>query len=82
MRIRSCLPAGYPFPVLALLLASAGAIATERGQTGIKGDPAAVADAKAMVETMGGRAIWSITDGEFQCGSDEPPEISLFAPPD
>ena len=47
------------FPVIALLLAFAGAGATERGETGIKGDPAAIADAKAMVETMGGQAIWS-----------------------
>jgi hypothetical protein len=59
MRIRSCFPAGHLFPVLALLLAFAHAGATERIATGIKGDPSAIADAKAMVETMGGQAIWS-----------------------
>ncbi len=29
------------------------------GNTGLRGDPLAIADAKAMVETMGGGAIWA-----------------------
>jgi len=39
-----------------LLFAAKGSFADER--TGLRGDPAAIEDAKAMVETMGGLAIW------------------------
>jgi uncharacterized protein with GYD domain len=32
---------------------------TQQEKTGVRGDPAAVAEAKAMLETMGGTAIWA-----------------------
>ena len=34
------------------------AVFAQELSTGLRGDPAAIADAKAMVETMGGAAIW------------------------
>jgi hypothetical protein len=39
-----------------LLVAAPDTVADE--QIGLRGDPAAIADARAMVETMGGAAIW------------------------
>lgn len=42
--------------VLLVVAASMNAAADE--QTGLRGDPAAIAHARAMVETMGGLAIW------------------------
>jgi hypothetical protein len=39
-----------------LLFSALDTLADE--QTGLRGDPAAIADAKAMVETMGGLDIW------------------------
>jgi hypothetical protein len=43
--------------LLVLLYASAQTTTAEEG-LGLRGDPAAIADAKAMVEAMGGVAIW------------------------
>jgi len=40
--------------ILAALLAAAGPALAD----GLRGDPAAIAEARAMVETMGGAAIW------------------------
>lgn len=44
-------------PVLALLLLPVALDAEE--STGLRGDPAAIAEAEAMVEAMGGKEIWS-----------------------
>ena len=43
-----------------LLVASTGSFGEE--QTGLRGDPAAIVEAKAMVEAMGGLAIWRDTE--------------------
>ena len=45
----------------ALLLAAAPSVVADE-QIGLQGDPAAIADARAMVETMGGIAIWRDTE--------------------
>ena len=49
-------------------LADNAAVTTEppdpqRGSTGLRGDAAAIADAEAMVDTMGGMAVWAKTKG-------------------
>ena len=48
----------YPGTLAVFLLLAGTMDATADEQTGLRGDPAAVADARAMVETMGGLAIW------------------------
>jgi len=46
--------------VLALAaVPAAGARAADAARAGLRGDPAAIADARAMVEAMGGSAIWA-----------------------
>lgn len=55
-----------PFPVSwsvvllgGLLVTGHGVPVTAQQQRGLRGDPAAIAEAAAMVEAMGGQAIWS-----------------------
>lgn len=51
----------YVLGLLGLLLCrvlSSAAPVEAQASTGLRGDPAAIADAKAMVETLGGLAIW------------------------
>lgn len=47
--------------MLPIFIATVAASPTDRvsAQSGLRGDPAAIADAEAMVEVMGGKAIWS-----------------------
>jgi hypothetical protein len=40
------------------VVTQASAQATNQGTAGLRGDPAAIADAEAMVESMGGLSIW------------------------
>ena len=48
----------YAFLILAALCMWQAGIAQD-SKTGVRGDPAAIAEAEAMVETMGGMAIWA-----------------------
>ena len=60
---------------------------TQQEKTGVRGDPAAVAEAKAMVETMGGMIIAVYENGITRYemislkGSDQVPDLSLFKAP-
>ena len=47
------------YSTFAIALMLFGGIAQAQGGDGLKGDPAAIADARAMVETMGGLEIWA-----------------------
>lgn len=58
MRPRSGFEDGPPRAALALLLAFASSGATGQDETGLRGEPAAIEDAKAMVGAMGGLATW------------------------
>ena len=53
--IAAALPAG----VISAAPASGSSTATQSHPKSLRGDPAAIADAEAMVETMGGKAIWA-----------------------
>ncbi len=46
-----------------LILVSFSAAAADNGNEGIRGEAAAIADAEAMVETMGGMEIWAQLKG-------------------
>lgn len=48
----------YPATLAAFLALTGTMYAAADEQAGLHGDPAAIADARAMVETMGGLAIW------------------------
>jgi len=48
-----------PALIACLLLVDFMAARAQDAMTGLRGDPEAIAEAQAMVETMGGRAIWS-----------------------
>ncbi len=45
-------------PLLLLSVTATLATGAITAQSGLRGDPAAIADARAMVETMGGAAVW------------------------
>lgn len=47
------------FIIIVLILLCWQLSLTQQEKTGVRGDPAAVAEAKAMVETMGGMIIWA-----------------------
>jgi hypothetical protein len=47
------------FVMFVLILSSFQYSLTEEKKTGVRGDPAAVVEAEAMVETMGGATVWS-----------------------
>lgn len=47
------------FVIVILCLAHPGTQTAAQELSGLRGDPAAIADAKAMVETMGGQAVWA-----------------------
>ncbi len=48
----------WTIAVIVCLFAGTAASASEQDERGLRGDPAAIADAKAMVRTMGGEAVW------------------------
>lgn len=49
----------HPIKVLLLTLALTAVISSVAADDGMRGDPTAIADARAMVETMGGIAVWA-----------------------